>query len=448
MNQINFVDQTIRDAQQSLWGLLMSTDMILPIAPVMDQVGYKAIATVGGRGAIVGIRHLGEDVLGRMRLLCNAMQRTPVRSSFATWSFSGFDIDPPAALELWIRRAAANGMRSFWVVDYQTNLMDNYRYLIRVTKEVGAEVVTSLMYTLSPVHTDELWAQKTRKIVEAGDVDIIMLEDTGGVLTPERTRTLLPAIERESKGLPIEFHSHCNLGVANLSYLEAIKLGVESVHTAVSPLANDTSLPSTENILKNARRLGYSSNLDEEALKAVSDHFRKIAEERGLRTGVPLEYDLFNYEHQVPGGMMGTMRNQLAELGIEHRLPEVLEEVAPIRKEFGYPVMATPYSQFICAQALFNITSGERYKIVADEVIKYMLGLYGEPDGPVDQNVKDKILGSPKAKKWMNWSPPDITVDDLRREVGAGLSDDELLYQLANPVGEFKAKLDALYGKK
>lgn len=446
MKEFSFVDQTLRDAQQSLWGFRMSTDMLAPILPVMDQVGYKAIATVGARGIIVTMRAFNEDPFERIRLLAKELRRTPLRGSFWIFNLQGWDIEPIAAVELWIKQQVANGIRSFWMCDYQ-NLMDRLSYLVRIAKAEGAEVVPGLMYTLSPVHTDEHFARKARMLVEMG-VDAIHIEDASGILTPERCRTLLPAIQRETEGVSIEFHAHCTTGLAPLCYVEAIKLGIKTLHTAVRPLANDTSLPSVESTIANARYLGYSANLDEEALKAVADHFRKIAEERGLRTGAPLEYDLSHFEHQLPGGMMGTLRNQLAELGMENRLEEVLEEAARIRQEFGYPVMATPYSQIVGTQAMINITTGERYKMCPAEVVKYILGFYGEPDGPVDQNVKDKILGSPRAKKFLNWKLPEITVEDLRREIGQGLSDEELLLQALDPHGEVKDKLDALYGKK
>ena len=142
---------------------------------------------------------------------------------------------------------------------------------------------------------------------------------------------------------------------------------------------------------------------------------------------------------------MGTMRNQLAEIKQEHRLEEVLEEAGQVRQDLGYPVGATPYSQFVGAQALFNVTTGERYKIVADEIIRYVLGHYGEPDAPPDPNVKDKILSSAKAKKWLNWKEPEITVGDLRR-LEPGLSDDELLFKIIDPEGGFRDKLRELYG--
>jgi oxaloacetate decarboxylase alpha subunit len=446
MKQVYFVDQTLRDGQQSLWGFRMSTEMLRPILPVMDRVGYKAIATVGVRGALVTMRAFKEDPFARMRLLAKELRQTPLRGSFWSWNLQGWDIEPVAAIELWIKRQVAHGIKSFWVCDYQ-NLMDRLAHLVGVAKAEGAEVVVGILYAHSPVHTDELFTRKMKKLAETGGVDGIHIEDASGVLTVGRLRTFLPAIQRESKGIPLEIHAHCNIGLATLSYAEAIKLGVTTLHTAVSPLANSTSLPSVETAIDNAGQLGYTTNLDQEALKAVSDHFRKVALENKLPVGTPHRYNPFQFEHQLPGGMMGTLRNQLAELKQENRLEEVLQEIVLIRREFGYPVMATPYSQIVGAQALFNITSGERYKIVSDEVIKYMLGLYGEPDGPVDPQAKEKILGSAKTKRWLGWKVPEITVADLRREIGPGLSDDELLLQLLNPQGEVRTRLNTLYGK-
>ena len=447
MKEVHFVEQTLRDAQQSLWGFRMSTEMLSPIIPVMDEVGYKTIATVGARGIIVTMRAYHEDPFARMHVLTDGLRKTPIRGSFQPWNLQGFGLEPLAPIELWIRRQVAHGIKSFWVCDYQ-NMMDKLSYLVGVAKSEGAEVVVAILYALSPVHTDEHFAQKARRLVEMGGVDAIHIEDASGVLTPERARTLFPAIQREAKGISIEFHAHCNIGLAPQSYAEAMKLGITTLHTAVLPLANDTSLPSVENTMKNARHLGYSVNLNEEALKTVSEYFQKAAQEKGMRIGTPREYDVSQFEHQLPGGMMGTLRNQLAEVKQEQRLDEVLEEIVQVRQDFGYPVMATPYSQIVGAQALFNIVSGDRYKAIPSEVIQYMLGWYGEPDGPVDQNVKDKILSSLGAKKLLNWKLPELTIENLRREIGPGLSDDELLIHLLNPQGEVKDKLDILYGKK
>ncbi len=415
---------------------MMRTDHMTPIAEMMDQVGYRAIATVGSQAFTVQVRNLNEDPWERIRVLSKLITKTPLRGSYQIGSLSSFDLSTPRdIIALWIKRSVANGIKSFWICDYQTD-MEKFVYFARIAKAEGGEVVPALMYTSSPAHTNEHWARKTRLLAEAKDcVDRIMIEDASGVITPEGARELVSTIRKNCGGLPLEFHSHCNSGLAPLCYLEAIRSGVTTVHTAVAPLANGTSLPATETILRNARRLGYTSDLNEDALAAVSDHFRRIAEKEGLPIGVPMEYDLFHFEHQVPGGMMTNLTRQLREVGMEHRLEEILEEVILVRKEFGYPVMATPYSQIVGAQAVENVVSGARYKQLTDEAIKYVLGYYGEPVVPVDQNVMDNVMGLPRTKEFLNWKPEGYLklVEELRQEIGPELSDDDLLLRILIP---------------
>ena len=435
-NKIYFVDQTMRDAQQSLWGLMMKTDMIIPVAEIMDQVGYRDIATVGSQAFTVQVRNLDEDPWERIRILSRLITKTPLRGSYQIGSLSSFDLSTPRdVITLWIKRSVANGIKGFWICDYQDD-MEKFAYFARIAKAEGAEIVPALMYTSSPVHTNEHWAQKTRLLAEVKDcIDRIMIEDASGVITPEKTRELISTVQRNCDGLPLEFHSHCNSGLAPLCYLEAIQSGVTTLHTAVAPLANGTSLPATETLLKNARRLGFTSDIDEDALAAVSTHFRKIAEKEGLPIGVPMEYDLFHFEHQVPGGMMTNLTRQLREVGMEDRLDGILEEVVLVRKEFGYPVMATPYSQIVGAQAVENVVTGERYGQITDEAIKYVLGHYGEPVVPIDQNVRDRVMSLPRTKTFLHWKPEGYlkSVGDLRQEIGPELSDDDLLLKILIP---------------
>lgn len=442
MTKIDFVDQTIRDAQQSLWGLMMRTDHILPIAETMNRVGYRAVATVGSQAFTVEVRLHNEDPWDRIRLVSGLMPDTCLRGSYQTASLSSFDLGTPRSIiVLWIKRSMANGIKSFWICDYQENV-ERFRYFAEIAKAEGAEIVTALMYTDSPAHTPEHWTEKVRKIVSTKDcVDRIMIEDASGILTPRRTRELIENVRKNCDGIPIEFHGHCNSGLAPLCYLEAIQSGATTLHTAVAPLANGTSLPSTENLVRNARKLGFESDIDEDALHRQSAHFRKIAEMEGFPTGVPREYDLFHFEHQVPGGMMTNLTRQLRELGMEDRLGEILEEVVDVRREFGYPVMATPYSQIVGVQAVENVVSGERYKKIPDATIKYALGYYGEPVVPVDPDLMDKIMGLPRTQEFINWQAADFlkSVEELRREIGPELSDDELILKVLIP-GKASAK--------
>jgi len=434
--RIHFVDQTLRDAQQSLWGFTMKTDHMIPIAEMMDKVGYTAIATVGSQAFTIQVRNLDEDPWERIRILSKLITKTPIRGSYQIGSLSSFDLGTPReVINLWIRRSVANGIKSFWICDYQYE-MEKFIYFARIAKAEGAELVPALMYTSSPVHTREYWAQKTRALMKARDyIDRIMIEDASGVITPEDTGMVVRTIQENSEGLPLEFHSHCNSGLAPLCYLEAVKAGVRTLHTAVAPLANGTSLPAVETILKNLRRMGYRAEVDEDAVCAVSLHFRRIAEEEGLPIGIPREYDLFHLQHQVPGGMMSNLTRQLREVGMEQRLNEILEEVVRVRKDFGYPVMATPYSQIVGAQAVENVISGERYRQMTDEAIKYILGYYGGPDAPVDQSVMDAVTNSPRVEQFRDWRPEgyDRPIEEFRREIGPELSDDALLLKILIP---------------
>ena len=436
MDKISFVDQTLRDAQQSLWGYMMRTDMIAPIAGVMDRVGYKAIATVGSQAFTVLVRNLDEDPWERIRILSGLLKNTPLRGSYQTGSLSTFDLSTPREIiALWIKRSIANGIKSFWVCDWQDN-MDRFVHFARIARAEGATVITTVGYSLSPAHTDDYWGRKAALIAETkDDVDAIMIEDGGGLLTPEATRGLISALQKNCDGIPIEFHAHCNSGLAPLCYLEAVKLGVTTLHTAVSPLANGTSLPAAETVLRNVRRLGFTSELDEDALAEVSAHFRKTAENEGLPMGVPAEYDLFHFEHQVPGGMMTNFTRQLREVKMEDRLDEILEEIVQVRKELGYPVMGTPFSQIVGVQAMENVISGKRYGQITDEVIKYSLGYYGELIAPMDQNVLDKIMSLPRRKEFLEWKSDgyDKSIEELRAEHGPELSDDELLLKILIP---------------
>lgn len=435
-NKIQFVDQTIRDAQQSLWGNMMRTDMITPIAETMDQVGYRNIATVGSQAFKVAVRNLGENPWDRVRMLSEKMKNTPIRGSYQIGSLSSFDLSTPREIiALWIKNSVANGMRSFWICDYQNDL-ETFVYFAKIARGLGAEIVTSLMYSRSPVHTLEHWANKTKLIAETKEyVDRIMIEDASGVITPKLTRELIKTVMANCDGIPLEFHGHCSSGMATQCYLEAIQEGVSTLHTAIAPMANGTSLPAIETILKNAKYLGFSSDINEDALAAVSDHFRRVAEEENLPAGRPVEYDLYHFEHQVPGGMISNLERQLKEVGMGDKMDDIIKEIMQVRKELGYPVMATPFSQIVGVQAMENVISGKRYERITDEVIKYSLGLYGKVHGTLDENVMERINKLPRTDEFRGWTPENYLkpIEEFRKELGPDLDDGDLLLTILIP---------------
>jgi len=287
--------------------------------------------------------------------MAEAMPNTPLIVGGVLRNFG--DV-PDSVTEFWAKTIAAAGAKRIRIND-PCHDMTEISKAIKWSNAAGLTTMVALIFSYSPAHTDEYYAGKALEMAKAG-AERIFIKDVGGLLTPERTRTLVPAVLKNIDGIPLEIHGHCTTGLEPLCYLEAIKLGVQSVHTAVSPLANGPSQPSMENILENARHWGFSTDLDEKALEAMSDHFRYVAKREGFPIGIPVEYDLFQYEHQVPGGMMSNYKAELKRRGLDHRLEELLNEIAQIRKELGYPIMVTPLSQYLGAQAILNPTAYHR----------------------------------------------------------------------------------------
>jgi oxaloacetate decarboxylase alpha subunit len=248
-------------------------------------------------------------------------------------------------------------------------------------------------------------------------------------LTPERVRTLVPAVRQNTGDIPLEFHSHCTTGLAPLCYLEAVKQGITTLHAAIPPLANGPSQPSVLNLASNLRFLGYAPIIDETAIEPVVDHFNFIAKRENRPRGAPVEYDYYQYIHQIPGGVINNLKRQLTPLKLIDKLPQVIEECIRVRKDFGYPIMVTPFSQYIATQAAINVALGERYKQVVDDLIYYALGFWGkDARSAIDAEVMDKIMELPRAKELKNWEFPEPSLNELREQYGGGsLSDDELL---------------------
>lgn len=452
MGEIRFVDTTVRDGNQSLWGATgLTTGMILPALADMDHAGFKAIDFVSSIHMGVSVHYHKENPWERIRLAAKVIKETPLSFGTTGRRFIGFKRIPESVMALVLERIAANGIRRVWIVDAAHDVALMLK-TARLAKEVGIEeYVAALSFTISPVHTDEYYAGKARELARSEDVDTLYLKDQGGLLTPERVRTLVPAIKEVIGGKPLEIHAHCSTGLGPICYLEAIKFGVDVVHTAVPPLANGTSLPSAENILKNLPYLNHGANLEEEALKAMPSwlwgkekywgnldkksleamtaHFQQVAQNEGHPQGQPVEHDAYYYINQVPGGMMTTLKRQLTEMKMLNRLEEVLAEVARVRQDLGYPIMVTPFSQFVGTQATMNVIYGERYKVIPTEIIQYASEWFGSPPAPIDQNLLDKIANHPMAKGIFETEFPQPSVEELRREMGlgSGISDEEFL---------------------
>ena len=404
----------------------MTTAMMLPVAERFDRCGFEQIDLAGTIQFDVCVRFLKEDPWQRVRLMRERVRDTPLRSLVRSKNLVSFDVLPDDIIELWVERLAANGFRVVGAFD-GLNDVDNMLASIQVAKRLGVYTFGALSYSLSPVHSDELYVRTARALVKRGKVDAIMLKDAGGLLTVDRIRTLVPKIKRAIGKIPLELHSHCLTGIAPLVYLEGIAAGADQIHSSIAPLANGAAQPSTQSMAKNLRALGRRVEVDDALMEEIGEHFRRVAEQEGKPLGQLLEYDAFHYEHQVPGGMMSNFKSQLGEAGLAHKFQPLLEECARVRNELGYPIMITPFAQLVGTQAVLNVVHGERYKYVPDEVKKYALGYYGKLLAPVAPDVLDRIVENGSARVALKPQPLAPAVARLRAQYPSASDDERIL---------------------
>ena len=431
MAHIEFLDETMRDGQQSLWGMRMQAGMALPVSPLLDRTGFRVIDLTGSSMFECLIKYCYENPWEGLDLLVQSMPRTPIRGGMRSNASVTFGVTPDSLMDAWMRQLNVHGVRSFWIYDVLFN-NDKTKRLAKLAKQFGAEVSGAIMFTLSPVHTDEYYARQADELALSDDIDTLLLYDTAGVLERERMRTLIPAIKARARGKPIEFHSNNLLGASAKAYLDSIEFGVTILHTASRPMANGPSVPSTEVMVRNIELLGHTHSLDPSLFAPVAEHFEKVGNAAGFLVNQYAEYDVLSIQHQIPGGMVGTLKAQLVQHGMSDKLDAVLKETAIVRRELGYPGMATPFSQLVGTLAVLNIVSGKRYSSIPDEVIQYAAGYYGQTAAPIDGEVMDRILSSSRAKQVLANPPPQPTIEELRREYGTE-DDDELILRALVP---------------
>ena len=427
--QVRFIDVTLRDAHQCLWATRMTTGMMKDIAPLLDNAGFEAIDLVGGAVFDVCVRFLREDPWERMRILNNWITKTPLIIHTRGQSLFTFEFFPDDIVKLAAERFAANGMRYHTPYD-PLNDTRNLKIPIQSARELGIHTVPGLVYTWSPVHTDEYYKRKAAELVKIG-VDGVFIKDPSGLLTPERVATLVPAIKEAIGDLPLQLHSHCLSGLAPYVALQAVEHGVEVVHTATSTLANGASHPPTEGVVENCRRRGHTADLDLDAIREVAERLAYIAEVEGKPVGQPLEYDEFHFHHQVAGGMISNLKVQLETVGLAHRIDEILQEAGRVRADLGYPIVVSPFAQYIVTQAVLNVTSmdngGNRYDSVPDEIRLYARGGYGEIAGEIDPNLYDKLTGGKEVITQRAGALLEPGIERVRKARGPFASDDDLL---------------------
>ncbi|MEM3731007.1 MAG: oxaloacetate decarboxylase subunit alpha [Candidatus Bathyarchaeia archaeon] len=444
---IKITDTTFRDAHQSLMATRMRTDSMVPIAEKMDKVGFFSLEVWGGATFDVCIRYLGEDPWERVRTLKRYIKRTPLQMLLRGQNIVGYHNYPDDVVIKFVEKAAENGIDIFRVFD-ALNDIRNMEVAIKTVKRVGKHAQGTICYTISPVHTIGYYVEVAKKLAEL-NCDSICIKDMAGMLAPQPAYELITALKREVN-LPIHLHSHSTSGMVMMTYLKACEAGVDIIDTAFSPLAWGTSQPPVESIVAALKGTPFDPGFDMGLLNEIAKYFWELREKYydPLRLIDPKSerVDPSIIVHQIPGGMFSNLLEQLKEQNALDRLRDVLEEVPRVRRDLGYPPLVTPTSQLVGIQAVLNVLSGERYKIVPKEVRDYVKGFYGRPPAPIDENAKKLIIGDEEP---ITCRPADLlepVLDKIPEEVKPYIEseEDKLTYALFPQVAiEFFKKRKA-----
>jgi len=390
MGRVKLTDTVFRDAHQSLLATRMRTRDMLPIAEKMDQVGFFSLETWGGATFDTCIRYLNEDPWERLRALKKAMPNTPMQMLLRGQNLVGYRHYADDVVDKFVEKAANNGVDIFRIFD-AVNDIRNMERSIRAAKKMEKHVQGGISYTISPVHSIEVFTQFAVQLAELG-CDSICIKDMAGLITPQNAYDLIRALKKEVN-LPVNLHTHCTSGMAQMSYFHACQAGVDILDTAISPLSGGSSQPATESLVASLQGTPYDTGLDLELLTEIKRYFEKIVEIYApVFNTITARVDTNVLIYQVPGGMLSNLVSQLIEQKAMDKWEDVLAEIPKVRKDLGYPPLVTPTSQIVGTQAVLNVITGDRYKMVPKEVKDYVKGLYGKSPAMIDPKVRLKVL--------------------------------------------------------
>lgn len=391
---VKIVETSLRDGHQSLFATRMTTPEILSVAKYLDNAGFYAIEIWGGATFDACMRFLNEDPWERLRECKKVLKHTKLQMLFRGQNILGYHHYADDVVDMFVKKSIENGIDIIRVFD-ALNDVRNLEQAVKSTKKYGGICQVALSYTTSPVHTVSYYCKLAKKVEKMG-VDSICIKDMAGVLLPNTAYELISKLKKTVK-VPIELHSHCTAGICEMTYLKAIEAGVDIIDTALSPLSNGTSQPSTQAFNHVLKGTIYDPKLDEDCLNQATPVLTKIKDKylaNGLLNPKVLSVNPNILTYQVPGGMLSNLMNQLKKQNALDKYDEVLKEVPRVRKDLGYPPLVTPLSQMVGTQAVLNVLTGERYKMVPQEIKDYLHGLYGKAPAPIDQEVLHKIIGN------------------------------------------------------
>ena len=392
--KVKFVETALRDGHQSLFATRMTTDEVLLSLEELDKVGYHALEVWGGATFDACLRFLDEDPWERLRKIKKVCKKTKLQMLLRGQNLLGYRHYADDVVEKFVSKAIKNGIDIIRVFD-ALNDIRNLECAVKATKKYKGECQIALSYTTSPVHTIDYYVELAKQVEKLG-ADSLCIKDMAGVLLPEDAYKLISAIKANTK-LPIELHSHCTGGLMEMTYLRAIQAGVDIIDTALSPLSGGTSQPCSESVYYALKGTDYDPKLNEEMLNSAASKLQSVKDkylENGLLNPKVLTCNPNILKYQIPGGMLSNLISQLKQQNALDKLDDVLKEVPKVRKDLGYPPLVTPLSQMVGTQAVLNILSNERYKMVPKEINEYLHGKYGKSPAPVDEEIKNKIIGN------------------------------------------------------
>jgi oxaloacetate decarboxylase alpha subunit len=393
---VKIVETSLRDGHQSLFATRMTTPEIMSVIKDLDQAGFYALEVWGGATFDSCLRFLNEDPWERLREMRKACKNTKLQMLFRGQNILGYKHYADDIVDKFVQKSLENGIDIIRVFD-ALNDIRNLRCAVESTKKYGGHCQIALSYTTSPVHTVEYFVNLAKEI-EAMGADSLCIKDMAGVLLPNDAYKLVSALKKNT-ALPIELHSHCTGGIAETTYMKAIEAGVDIIDCALSPLSGGTSQPASESFQYALEGTPNDPKLNVSILETAAEKMAKIRDkylENGLLNPRALSTNPSILKYQVPGGMLSNLMSQLKNQGAMDQYEAVLKEVPLVRKDLGYPPLVTPLSQMVGTQAVMNVISGERYKIVPKEINEYLRGLYGKAPAEVNPEVKQKIIGDAK----------------------------------------------------
>ncbi len=422
---VKITETILRDAHQSLIATRMSTQDMIPIMEKMDQVGYYSVEVWGGATFDASLRFLKEDPWERLRILRKGFRNTKLQMLLRGQNILGYRHYADDVVAYFVQKSVANGIDIIRVYDAFNDLR-NLETAVSATIKEGAHAQIAVSYTLGDAYTLDYWKDLVRRISDMG-ADSICIKDMAGLLLPYTAEEMVRELKK-TVTIPIDVHSHCTSGVAPMSYLKAIEAGCDIIDTAISPFSMGTSQPATEIMVESLKGTPYDTGLDQMLLAEIADYFRPLREhalDTGLLNPKVMGVDIKTLLYQVPGGMLSNLVSQLAEQNASDRYYDVLAEIPKVRRELGEPPLVTPSSQIVGTQALFNVLTGERYKMVTKETKAVLMGEYGQTVKPFDPEIQKLVIGDavPKTHRPADDMEPEL--ERLEKEIAEWKQQDE-----------------------